>query len=232
MQTNDHAGLIANLPKQRRIAGLRFPVRQVRVEQEIGVRWHEKAAIREIGGGGGACEWHGAREDVGDLERRIALRGRGRLRCSPFRRARRHAGDLGGLDDQRAAVESCGLLNGADRPTAVIAVEVDPVAGMRPAQRDDAGARVARCGAPDVREAPLVARAPAVRKQPRHPRLSGLAQSLDDQVQVVAVRIAAEWLGVVEVDHCGCHWNASAGTTPLNQLRSLRTAMNANPGPG
>ncbi len=61
--------------------------------------------------------------------------------------------------------------------------------------------------------------------------LRGLAQALDDQVQVVAIRLLMERPDVVEVDDRGIQWNTSGFTTPVNQLRSLRIAMKPKPGP-
>lgn len=145
--------------------------------------------------------------------------------------AGRDASDVRRFRDQGAAVEPGRFLDGADRAAALIAVEVDPVAGMRPAQGDDAGAHLARRIAPDIGQPPFVARPAPKREEPWHPMLRGLAQALDDQVEIVAIRLRPERPDVVEVDDRGIHWNTSGFTTPVNQLRSLRTAMKPKPGP-
>ena len=199
VQADNRSVSIANLRDECWVAGLRLPVRQVGMEKEVALRRNVEAPASEVVRGGRAFDRPCSRKNVCDLERRVPLRGGGCRRRAPLGCARCDAGDFGGLDDERPAVDSGRLLDSADRPAALIAVEVDPVAGMRPAQGDDAGARIARRVAPDVREAPLVARAPPVREQSRHPRLSGLAQSLDDQVEVVPRCIAADRLDVVEV---------------------------------
>jgi hypothetical protein len=85
------------------------------------------------------------------------------------------------------------------RTAAIIAVEVDPVARMRAAQRNDAGAGVPRRITPDVGEAPLVAGAAAARKEVGHPVRGSLAQTFDDQVEIVARRLCCGREGVVEV---------------------------------
>ena len=102
---------------------------------------------------------------------------------------------------------------------------------MRPAQRNDAGTGVARRIAPDIGETPFVADTLAVWKETGHPCFCGLAQSLDNQVQIVARSDCIGRGDIVEIDHNGAHWNTFGGTTPPNQLRSLRMAMNPKPGP-
>ena len=78
------------------------------------------------------------------------------------------------------------MADGVDRSTALIAVELVPVAGMRALEADDAGAALARRIAMDVGEPPFVADAAAVREQPRHPAFRRVAQAPDDQVDVVS----------------------------------------------
>src|SRR5690606_35104371 len=106
---------------------------------------------------GRAHEWFGARQDVGDLPGGIALRRGRRCRGAPLGGTGGDTGDLGGPHDQGSAFEPGGLLDGADRSAALIAVEVDPVAGVSTAERDDAGAYLSRRVALDVGEPPLVA---------------------------------------------------------------------------
>ena len=91
-------------------------------------------------------------------------------------------------------VRPVAVLHAAQRPAALAAVEVDPVAGVIALQRDDAGALLARRIALDVGEPPFVADPPAVREQPWHPAVGGVAQPRDDRIEVE--RLAGQcWLG-------------------------------------
>ena len=102
--------------------------------------------------------------------------------------------------EQRAAREAGRVFQCAQRPAALASVEVDPVAGVRALERDNAGAVLARRIAADVGEPPLVAVAPAVRKMPRHPVLGGVTEPADDLVEIVAGGFEAERAGVVQIN--------------------------------
>ncbi len=70
----DHlAAAIAHLPQQGGIAGLRFPMRQIGVEQQIGLVRDGQCAPGEIGRGRRVRDRHRAREDMRDILRGIAL---------------------------------------------------------------------------------------------------------------------------------------------------------------
>jgi len=199
MQPDDVAIPVAHLAHEGRIPGLRLVVRQIGMEEQIGLGGDSEAAAREVVRSRRPRERLGRGENMLDLSGRIPLRRRRHRRRTPLGRARGDAGDLRRARDQSMAVEPGRLLDRADRPAAVVAVEVDPVTRMRTTQCDDAGAGVPRRVAPDVGEAPLVAGAAAAREEVGHPVHGGLAQTLDDQVEIVARRLEAKREGVVEV---------------------------------
>ncbi|MFO1140833.1 MAG: hypothetical protein U1E59_00330 [Amaricoccus sp.] len=167
---DDRAGAVADYPDQRRVASAGVPVGEVRVEAQIGVVEDLEAALPKVGLGRGAGDRHGMPQDELDLLGGVlAARSRRRPRCR-----RQVPGDPRGMVEERGAGQPRGILDGIDRPAAVAGLEVVPVAGVRSAQLDDAGAAPPRCIPADVGEPPLVAdpaarsgRATAPRSRPR-----------------------------------------------------------------
>ena len=185
MDGDNVAGAIAHDSNERGVAGLRLPMRQVEVRQQISVIGDIKAATTQVGFRGRSNDWPGVIEDEGDLARRVAFRLRGRRRLTD-RSAGRPACQVGGMRKQIASRVSGPFLDGAERAAALVAVEIVPVAGMLALERDDAAALLARRRALDVGEPPFIADAAAVREQPRHPGLRRCAQLGDDGIEVVA----------------------------------------------
>ena len=186
-------------PQHGRIAGFGLPMRQVGMEQQVGPAGDGQAAPGQIPRDRRTCDWLRGGQDMRDLQGGVALGGWWCQRRTPRRRTGSDARHLGRLYDQRSALETRRLLDGADRAAALIAVEVDPVTGMGAAQRDDAGSHLARRIAPDVGQPPFVAGPATVRKETRHPCLGGLAQTMHDEIEIVAQGLVAERLDLVEV---------------------------------
>ena len=199
VQPDDVAVPVPDLADERRVAGLRLVMRQIGVKQQIGLGRDGQTAAREVVGGRRARERFGRGQDVDNLKAGVPLGWRRRRWRLPHWRARGDARDLCGPRDQSAALKPGRRLDGADRPASLITVEVDPVAGMGPAQGNDAGAGVPGCIAPDIGEPPLVAGAAAAREELRHPVLGALAQTLDDQVEIKTRRLGFGRESVVEV---------------------------------
>ena len=166
VHADDRAGPVADDADQRRMAGAGVPVGEVRVEAQVGVVEDLEPALPEIGLGLRAGDRHGMAQDELDLLGGV-------LPARSRRRPRRHRevpGDARGMVEERGAGQPGGVLDGVDRPAAVAGLEVVPVAGVRAAQLDDAGAVPPRSVAADVGEPPLVADAAAVREERAAPR--------------------------------------------------------------
>ena len=182
------AGGIAHDRDQRRVAGARVPIGEIGVEQEVGRVGDLQATTGQVGLARGPTERHRPRQDQLDLARGVL----GPLLLAEAlgdRMAgaidRRRAGELGRILDQRAPGQAGRVLQRAERPAALVVIEVDPVAGALALERDHARALLARLVAPDVGEPQLVAHAPAVPEVRGHPRGGARPQPGDDGVQVV-----------------------------------------------
>src|SRR5690606_32781064 len=87
----------------------------------------------------------------------------------------------------------------AQRPAALAAVEVDPVAGVLASEHDHAGAVLSRRRAIDIGKTPFVAVTPTVREMLRHPGASPVTQAGHDGVEIVMDRGRSGGCDVVEV---------------------------------
>ena len=202
----DHVtATIAHLPKKCCKAGLGFPMGQIVMEQQIAVHRQCQATPLQILGNGRLLDRHRVGQNMGDILRCVTFWrwfGQGRLACW---RPRENASRVCCLDDQGTPGQTRGRFNGTDRPATLIAVKVNPVSGMLPAQGDDAGAGVARRITANIRQPPFIADALAVREQPRHPSLGRFTQTQYDQVQIIAICLRPRRHCVVEINHDGSH---------------------------
>ena len=103
MNGDDVAGAIAHDSDQRGVAGLRLPMRQVGVRQQIGAVGDSKTATTQVGCRRRAGDRPGVIENEGDLARRVAFRLRGRRRRLTDRSAGRPSCQVGGMRKQIAS---------------------------------------------------------------------------------------------------------------------------------
>jgi len=201
VQGNHAAGAVANQADDGRETGPRIPMRQIRMEQEV-ARWRDREpSCAQIGLPRCAGDRDGPGEDDLDFSGRVFLRPRGsRRRFATRWRRGRPSDQIGGIGEEVAALEAGRLFKRAQRPAALAAVEVDPVAGVLASERDHAGAVLSRRRAIDIGKTPFVAVATAVREVLRHPGVGPVTQASHDGVEVVMDRGRSGGGGIVEVN--------------------------------
>ena len=207
METNRLAGPIANQANHGRKASPLIPVGQIWMKTEVRILRNRQPATGKVTFG------RRARDGQRSLLHYVRSPARPSRFSAEALSGRRRSGApgvtpaiSGRLGDEGRAIEARGPGDRVDGTAALVAVEVMPVACMRSLEADDAGSGAPRFGTPDVGKPPLIADAPAIGKQPRHPFLCSLPQPAHNQIKVVLRSTATpRRLDIVEIDDGGAH---------------------------